>query len=134
MELKMKNIICIIVLVIFANMVLAGYYRDDLLHPPSGECRPKTYAGFHEIYHYIGPSKVTDDYTSNSWSVEDGSTTKWELRETSSGKVDPETGKKLIIPKAKGTMKGVESKTDKTERLIEAIIKAIKSIDFNLSF
>ena len=125
----MKNIICIITLFVFAsNMVFAVKYYDDKVHPPSTECPPKTYTGYHDVYYYVEGSRVSADRTSGKWTVGEGGETPWYLREVNA------PNSTISIPEAGGTMKGKTPIVEKIEKAADILIKIIKSIDIRIAF
>jgi len=65
---------------------ILDHYKADLLHPPNGECKAKTYTGYHKIlFVKAGYNPVVISEVAGRWQVGEGSETTWSLAAVSGG-------------------------------------------------
>ena len=97
-----KILITIIAFSISCSFLFADHYGTSSKHPPSGQCKPGSYSGYHNrtyIRDWLPDSVVAS--ISGSWSVGSGGSTPWSLAGLSAGGAS--------ISAASGTMKGKHS-------------------------
>jgi hypothetical protein len=89
---------------------------------PRGDKSPGKYDAFHKIYYFDtsdgGQTEISVDRADTTCSVPDGGTASWSLRAISGGG--------LSMPAASGTIRGVTSFMDRTERVLEKVMKELK--------